>query len=396
MAASKDAEPPSRLSPRNVLVTPAHTLFCAILTKTLRDWGGPFTVYRYGPTAPTDSAGGVYIRGALTEARLLDKALREADIHVVVHVLNRDSSGLESGSMSEADAFDENVRGTNSLLEALTRYRPPPPPVSSAASPEAAAAATAAAGPPVRAVLVSGDRCHVVDDVLGNTIVAAEALWLGRAMRQGWDTVVLRTPFSEPPYPSVHSTRSFIDWCFGIWDEAGFHCDDLARAVATIVDTLTGKLATTTRHSCPARFRSEALELRNDAKGARGWHSGRPPTTAEDKVAQKYGLLLEYAVDEAEEEAAEAAAEEAAEAAEGKSRMMETEAGAAADAAFELSVDVSAVLHNWSAEYGRRQVLGDLSRYGHGGPPLPSWLKQTRQTCFANNDGITAMGGSTM
>jgi len=378
--------PPSR----NVLIHPADHMFCAILTKALLSSGGipPFVVYRFGPEPPKDAAGGTYVRGSTTEMETLDRLFKKVKIDLCIHLLLRNSELLDSGHQSEAEVYDVNVRDTNALLQALTRKQ------------------KKHSDQTVTTILVSGTRCHQVDDVLGNTILAAEALWFGRAVRQQWQSVVVRAAFSDTPWECP-----FIEWGFNIWD-LGLHPNDLADAICIMAHNMTSDDGTS-NGGCPELFRGTAIEITNV-------NLKLQPTNAELVLMEKYGLELMGEYDDVEEEAVKEEEEEAndgddertgSESKKGGGEVDEGKRGAAVEDPYaqflqeesvivveekeedELVVARRQLIGRWKPQYRKRQLLEDLKTYGFQGPPLPSWLVKKTFHAFSNNDGVTAVHG---
>jgi len=371
--------PPPR---RNVLIVPAHHIFAAILTKRLLNFGGvpPFQCYRFGPIAPPDMAGGVYVRGSTIEAATIDKVLKQANIHIVVRLLLRNSSDLDSQVSKESDIYNENIRDTNALLQALTRHsnvgaknahgsnRPNRPTIK------------------IKTILVSGMRSSIIGDVLGNTILAAEALWLGRAIRQNWDSMVVRSAVSESPW----DCSTFIEFCYGIWD-SGLHPHDLSEALALMIDRMTDE-----EETFPTVFRSTVWELKNKNQGLQNG-----PTNEELTTMKKYGLVLNDTYEDDEEGGGEEedgdwgkveqegkGGKEGSDGKDGKEGK-EGKEGGGENAAFIAATQ--RMLGDWQPQYRKRQVLEDLSRFGFKGPPRPAWLVKLRNNTFSNNDGIEAV-----
>jgi len=350
-------EPPAR---RQCLIIPAHHMFAAILTKTLLSYGGipPMQCYRFGPVAPTDCAGGTYVRGSTTDKNAIDSVLKNAKIDIVIHLLLRNAEALISENQTENEVYDENVRDTNALLQALTRRQ--------------------RQHDPIKTILVSGIRLKHVDDILGNTISAAEALWFGRAVRQEWQSVVVRAAFSDSPWDCA-----FVEWCYGIWD-LGIHPHDLADAIAGIVDKLTNKVGIT----YPLILRGKALEIQNVNQGVKNI------TQSEKVIMQKYGLELEgkYEEDDNHEDQVQVQVQEAQEQDNGDSSgsrcNYEGKEGKKEDEIVEAR---RVLLGQWKPQYRKREVLADLQKYGYKGPPEPSWLIKKISNTFSNSDGVTAV-----
>ena len=320
---------------RNILIVPAHHLFAAILTKNLLNSGYQYNeIYRFGPQAPDDVAGGIYVRGSTTENNAIDRVLKDAKINIVIHILLRNSEPLESENMTENEVYVENVRDTNALLQALARWQ------------------KNNAHLPIKPICVSGARSQIVDDILGNTILAAETLWFGRALRHEWQTLVIRAATSVSPWDTA-----FIEFCFGVWD-LGLHPQDLSDALVLIVDQLTNGLES------PLILRSKPLELENVNQGIENI------TQAEKMLMQKYGFELEGKYEETEERDNEGKEEK-------KGDVMATAR--------------QALIGNWKPQYHKRQVLQDLSTFGYKGPPKPNWLIKKSSNTFSNNDGISAV-----
>jgi len=354
---------------RNVLIVPAHHMFAAILTKTLLRSGGalPFQCYRFGPKAPLDNAGGIYVRGGTTEKQTIDKILVKANIHIVVHLLLRNSGSLESQDIDESDVYNENVRDTNALLEALTRR-------------------SKTSKSKIKTILVSGVRSSIIDDVLGNTLRAAEALWLGKAIRQEWNSVILRSACSESPW----DCGAFITFCYNIWD-LGLHPYDLADALTIMVKHMTDD-----EEVYPKILRSTIWELKNRNQGLKNG-----PSTRERTVMEKYGFLLSEVYDSDVEEVGgkkekstkksrDGFSDVAVESKIGRSTCA-IEGGRDNDNVNEFIEAKKNMLGNWQPQYGKRQVLEDLSTFGYKGPPKPEWLIQMGSNTFSNNDGISVV-----
>ena len=355
--------PPSR----NVLIHPADHMFCAILTKALLSSGGipPFVVYRFGPEPPKDAAGGTYVRGSTTEMKTLDRLFKQVKIDLCIHLLLRNSELLDSGHQSEAEVYDVNVRDTNALLQALTRKQ------------------KRHSDQTVTTILVSGTRCHQVDDVLGNTILAAEALWFGRAIRQQWQSVVVRAAFSDTPWECP-----FIEWGFNIWD-LGLNPLDLSDVICIMANNMTSDDGIS-NGGCPELFRGTALEITNVNQGI------HQPTNAELVLMEKYGLELMGEYDDEVEERGEDVDEGkkgAAAVEDPNAQCMQEDSVVVVEEKEEdeLVVARRQLIGRWSPQYRKRQLLEDLKTYGFQGPPLPSWLVKKTFNAFSNNDGVTAV-----
>lgn len=274
------------------------------------------------------------MRGNLTDAKAMGKILQAADIHLVIHILERDEDKLEQNIMTENDVFEYNVACTNSLLQALGKQKRV-----------------------VRAIMVTSNDSSDPASILGNSCAAAESIWIGKALRCKWNSVILRIPYSEPPWG-----RSFVDWAYKIWD-GGLHIHDVAKCVTTLADQMTNGFY-------PEYFRGEPLVLKNSTMPISN------PTQKQRSTAMKYGLNMEQTSDV--RSSAEAKMDVVCTT--GQKDFME-----------DRNVARSSLLRGWTLEYGREEILQDLHIFGYQGPPLPSWLVSTKCNLFSNNDGISAL-----
>ena len=329
---------------RNVLITSGHTTFAAMLTNTLRNsFGGarPFSVYRYAVHEFLDAAGGTFVRGSLTDRKALRSVIQRAQIHLVVHILERDQDTLDRGALTEDQVFETNVACTNALLQMVGDQSS------------------------IRMIMVTSDLCTRPASAIGNTCLAAEALWFGKAMRSQWESVVVRTSYAEPPWG-----RPFVQWGFELWD-GGMHPSDLVRCLAILADQMTNSV-------CPVFFRSHPLVLKSSVAPISN------PTAKERTVAKKFGFIVGRGRGGEGKETTAAAGRGQGRDDGGGKVMLEEEEEEEEEARRML-------LREWVLEYDRRALLEDFSKFGHQGPPLPAWLRSTKSNMFSNNDGISAM-----
>ncbi len=342
MARLQSTDDDTGLPTRNVLITSGQSVFAAMLTNKLRNsFGGqrPFNVYRFAAEEFVDAAGGMFVRGSLTDRKAVRSVLQQAQIDLVVHILERDEDKIDRGALTENEVFECNVACTSALIQVLgeqTRHRT------------------------IQAIMVTSDLCGRPGSIIGNSCLAAEALWIGKAIRSEWDSVVVRTSYAEPSWG-----RPFVQWGFEVWD-GGIHPSDLVRCLAILADQITNSV-------CPIFFRSHPLVLKNSVAPIPN------PTARERAMAKKYGFIL----------GVQGQGSEGKGAADTITRVPDASKGQGDD---EEGLEArSKLLREWVLEYDRRALLEDFYNFGHQGPPLPAWLRSTKSNMYSNNDGIAAL-----
>ena len=130
------------------------------------------------------------MRGRLTDRKELRSVLRLASIHLVIHILEREEDKLERNEVTEDDVFSNNVECTNSLLQVLGEMQHD-----------------------ICVIMLTSDLTNRPESVIGNSCRAAEAIFVGKAIRCDWRSVIVRTSYAEPPWG-----KPFVQWGYELWD----------------------------------------------------------------------------------------------------------------------------------------------------------------------------------